>query len=141
MEPQAVLQQAHLKVTRTGAAVIRLLAERAPLSVPELCERLQENNIPANKTTVYRLLKKLAVAGVARELSLQPGILHFELNDQHRHHHHHLVCQSCRKVEHLAHEIVEKSVRKLETELARVTDFTDITHSLEFYGYCRQCRS
>jgi Fe2+ or Zn2+ uptake regulation protein len=142
MEPKAILRQYSLKATRTAEAVLSLLAGSDPLAVPDILRALAQQGITANKTTLYRLLRKLAEKRAVNELSLQPGVIHYELVALAAHdHHHHLICQSCRKVEHLAHELVETSVRKIEAELARVTEFADISHSLEFYGYCRQCRS
>lgn len=52
-----------------------------------------------------------------------------------RHHHHHIVCRTCGKIENVEACILGE----LEKMLAQ-KGYTDLSHSLEFFGVCESCR-
>ena len=51
-------------------------------------------------------------------------------------HHHHLVCLGCGAAQCLYY----CPVNEAELQQAAAADFQIVGHSLELYGYCRECR-
>jgi Fur family ferric uptake transcriptional regulator len=51
-------------------------------------------------------------------------------------HHHHLICTRCARVV----EIEECFPEEIERRIARANGFTGVTHRLEFFGVCPDCR-
>lgn len=52
-------------------------------------------------------------------------------------HHHHLVCRSCRK----AVEIQGPAVERWADQMAERHGFADVSHTVELFGTCAECRS
>src|SRR5262245_37417681 len=57
--------------------------------------RRQDSNV--GQTTVYRTLKLLTDAGLAREVRFGDGRAHYEHNYKHQHHDH-MICSECGKI-------------------------------------------
>lgn len=52
-------------------------------------------------------------------------------------HHHHLVCRSCGA----AVEVSGREVEAWAAEVAAEHGFSDVSHTIELFGTCTQCRS
>lgn len=84
--------------------------------------------------TVYRAMKVICDAGLAREADFGDGTARFEHKHGHDHHDH-LVCLKCGRFI----EVVEPRIEKLQENLARKHQFTAMSHKLQIFGFCKQC--
>jgi len=106
------------------------------LSTEELYLKLKESMPGIGFATVYRTLKLFAESGIAREIQFGDGQTRYE----HLHageHHDHLVCTRCGAIM----EFENKTIEKLQAEVARNHGFTITNHKLELYGICAKCKS
>src|SRR6185312_14073795 len=85
-------------------------------------------------TTVYRTLQALADAGevdVLRTVSGESVYRRCASED----HHHHLVCRRCGKAVEIAGPAVETWAQRVADEHG----YTDLSHTVEIFGLCRDC--
>lgn len=129
----AVLRKEKLRITTPRKALLELLVrETRPLSVEEIHHALGVDDY--DLVTVYRSLETFERAGIIQRIMLEKGKNLFELM-RHQHHHHHVICRKCHRAEPLDYCEAEK----LE-KLARDLGYTEISHVLELYGVCDECR-
>lgn len=130
------LSQNGLRLTRGRIAIVgELLTAPAPLTLSELHTRLKVQK--CDFATVFRFIRILEKKKLALRHAWNDRQPHYELGGlPHGHHHHHLICKSCRRVE----EIEACTVTTLERELARQKGYSDVSHSLEFFGVCPDCQ-
>lgn len=125
------LKQNQLRSTPRRLSLIKLLLQKQCLcDAHELLLALAPSFPTFNKTTLYRELERLTLAGLVRKEELGLGKSYYELNDFD--HHHHFVCEKCGKIEKI--------------ELKRCIDFELVPkrykvrdHSLKLYGSCQLC--
>ena len=86
-------------------------------------------------TTVFRTLRLLCEAGIAREVDLGCKVTRYELVFGHGHHDH-LVCTRCGKFV----EAMDNRIEKLQDKLCKRFGFLSEKHKLEIFGICRKCR-
>ncbi len=124
------------RITKIREAILNLLAKaKEPLSSVDIQALLENNRIPANKTTVYRELYFLQSQEMIRELKFSDAAKYYEIMPED--HHHHVVCVKCDKVEHV---VLEKDLDLQEKAIAKNKKFKILNHTLEFYGICRSCQ-
>jgi Fur family ferric uptake transcriptional regulator len=102
------------------------------LSAEELLRLAQKVRSDIGRTTVYRTLKLLTAAGLARELALE-GESRFERQYK-RDHHDHYICNSCGIFEFASEEI-----ERIQEETAAGIGFVIEGHHHQIYGICRKC--
>ena len=119
-----------------------LLRALLAAEVPQSLEQLQAAGAgfspagePPDFATVFRLMTLLEELRLARKVNLGRSSSHYELTDG-RHHRDHLVCTNCNVVTPLQGNC---PVEKLERQIARQHGWTQVTHSLEFFGLCGAC--
>ena len=105
-----------------------------PLSVDELFVLLKKKQCRVDKTTIYRNLEKLVAQGIASVTHFADKTAKYELARQDTHHHH-IVCTACGHMED-----VELDEHRLTDVVKQKTSFGDISHRLEFFGTCKDCR-
>ena len=126
------------KLTKTRRAVIEMLClSHRLLTAPDIQERLNQKGIAVNKTSVYRELEFLTSKKIIQQVSISPGVTHYE-SALHSHHHH-LVCTDCGNITDIDTKDLEKQVQNIKTK-ARQQGFAVQNHSLEFYGLCANCK-
>jgi Fur family ferric uptake transcriptional regulator len=88
--------------------------------------------------TVFRFIQILEKKNLVQRHTWNDRQLRYEIvaPQLDGHHHHHLICKTCHRVE----EIEACTVASLERELAKQKGYTDLTHSLEFFGVCPKCQ-
>jgi Fe2+ or Zn2+ uptake regulation protein len=129
-----VLRQRGHRITEPRRALLEILiAEHGPFSAEDLHRRLGEAG--GDPVTVYRGLATLEEAGLVRRCDFGDGVYRYEYSAG-EHHHHHVICRGC------------GSVRTLEVcfageleEIAREMGYSDVTHSLEIFGWCSACQN
>ena len=97
--------------------------------------RLVKNQDPTiGQTTVYRTLKLLTEAGLAREVRFGDGVTHYEHNYKHQHHDH-MICSSCGKII----EFFSAELEAIQDAMAAKHKFEVQQHLLRIIGLCAQC--
>ncbi len=123
------------RLTKTRKAIIEALSENhCFLTKAEIVQKLQSKKIKPNRSTLYRELIFLAKNQIVRKNTIN-GIDYFEIPKDH---HHHLVCINCNSIKKVE---LSNQLEKQEKQIAKQNKFKIINHSLEFYGYCRNCQA
>ena len=105
------------------------------LSSEDLYRLVREQDTNIGQTTVYRTLKLLAEAGLAREVRFGDGITHYEHNYKHEHHDH-MICSQCGKII----EFYSAELEALQDAMAAKHKFEVTQHLLRIIGFCADCR-
>ena len=124
-----------LKYTRQREAVAEVFfSSNGHLSAEELYMKVAKAHPGVGLTTVYRTLKLLTEAGLAKERRFGEPQGVFEKEDGSRHHDH-LICTRCGRII----EFKEPSIEKMQEDVARRYGFAVTDHKMELYGLCRNC--
>lgn len=131
------LKRKDLKLTNQRKAILLTFwACEGHLSPEELYAQVQTKNPHIGQATVYRTLKLLVDAGLAKEVHFTKDspILYERVLD--RSHHDHLICESCG----LNMEVMDPQIERLQEELAEKHGFRLTGHRMNLYGLCPSCR-
>jgi len=124
-----------MRTTRQRAAVAQALGEAETFrSAQHIHEVLRGTGERVGLTTVYRTLQAMADAGEVDVLRGDGEAMYRRCRSDD--HHHHLVCRSCGTTVELAAADVETWT----AAVARRHGFTDVSHTVEVFGVCRDCR-
>lgn len=123
-----------VRSTRQRAAIGALLNRTDEFkSAQDLHDELKRAGEGIGLTTVYRTLQSMAASGEVDVLRSDTGeAVYRRCSDGH---HHHLVCQSCG----FTVEVQAGAVEAWATEIADEHGFTNVHHTVEVFGDCRQC--
>ena len=105
------------------------------LTSEDLYWLVQKKDASVGHTTVYRTLKLLTEAGLAREVRFGDNKTYYEHHFNHEHHDH-MICTECGKV-------IEFFSEKLEAAQDAMSDkykFKPTHHSLRIWGLCEECQ-
>lgn len=131
MNKQNILKEKGLKTTTARIAVLNLLEEENnPTDVITIAKGLSDQ---ADQATVYRTLEILTNKGIINRLEFGEGKYRYEIQ---KNHHHHLICTNCNKIEDVEGELIgeiEKGIKEKKGFLVK-------SHSLEFFGLCKNCQ-
>ncbi len=106
------------------------------LTMEDLYWLVQKEDPSVGQTTVYRTLKLLAEAGLAREVRFGDGKTYYEHHYNHEHHDH-LICTECGEVI----EFFSPEIEELQDKTAAEFGFRLTNHSLRMWGVCSECQS
>ena len=134
-----LLRERGLRMTANRRHILQaLLAATVPRSLEQI-QAAAAGYSPRQEApdfaTVFRMMALLEELRVARRVHLGRPTSHYELTDG-RHRRDHLVCTDCGRVTPLEGAC---PVEKLERQIARDHGYTELTHSLEFFGRCGPC--
>lgn len=104
------------------------------LTSEDLYWLVQKEDPSVGHTTVYRTLKLLTEAGLAREVRFGDNKTYYEHHYDHEHHDH-LICTSCGKVV----EFFSQQIEELQDNIAEQHGFKLSHHSLRMWGICEAC--
>ena len=96
---------------------------------------VQKQDPTVGHTTVYRTLKLLTDAGLAREVRLGDGRTYYEHHYNHEHHDH-MICTECGKVI----EFFSAELEAMQDKMADKYNFKPTHHSLRILGICEDCQ-
>ena len=135
----ALLRGKGLRMTANRRAILQvLLNAREPMSLEQIqhdaLRHVSDGDAP-DFATVFRMMTVMEELKLARKVNLGRASSHYELIDS-QHHRDHLVCTDCGTVTPLEGIC---PVERLERQIARKHGFTQLTHSLEFFGRCGEC--
>ena len=105
------------------------------LSIEDLYRLVQREDPTVGQTTVYRTLKLLTEAGLAREVRFGDGRTHYEHNYKHQHHDH-MICSECGKII----EFFSAELEALQDAMAEQHGFEITQHLLRIIGRCADCQ-
>src|SRR5678816_1292870 len=103
------------------------------MTTDPMSEKKQDPTV--GQTTVYRTLKLLTEAGLAREVRFGDGRAHFEHNYKHQHHDH-MICSECGKII----EFFSAELEAIQDQMAAKHKFEVTQHLLRIIGICAECR-
>jgi Fur family ferric uptake transcriptional regulator len=130
------IQRAGLKRTAQRELILEVfLRTEEHLSSEDLYRLVQREDPAIGQTTVYRTLKLLTDAGLAREVRFGDGRTRYEHNYKHPHHDH-MICTECGKTI----EFFSADLEKLQDKIAARHKFEITNHTLRMFGYCADCR-
>lgn len=131
------IQKAGLR--RTGQRDLILetfLKTEDHLTSEDLYWLIHKQDPTVGHTTVYRTLKLLTEAGLAREVRFGDNKTYYE-HHYDQEHHDHLICTQCGKVI----EFFSPEIEDLQEQTAEKFGFKLSHHSLRMWGLCPDCRS
>lgn len=105
------------------------------VTAEDLYKKINRKHKDIGLTTVYRTLKLLKKSGLATESVFADHLTRYEpLSEED--HHDHLVCLDCG----LITEFEDSKLERLQEKIADEFGFYTISHKMDLYGYCRNCR-
>ncbi len=124
-----------LRPTRQRIAVAEALASVDDFrSAQQIHDLLGRRGEPVGLATVYRTLQRLAEAGEVDLLRTEDGEAVYRACSGA--HHHHLVCRHCGRTVEVEGPAVERWTRSMAAEHG----YDDVSHTLEIFGTCPECR-
>ncbi len=133
-EFKLILSSLSQRITEPRLDILSILkSNHNPLTISEIHGKLK--NKKTDLATVYRTINLFAGLRIVNEIDFKDEFKRYELIYD-RHHHHHIVCRKCRNVEN-----VETCMLDELENLLKKKGYSEISHSLEFFGLCRNCRN
>ena len=127
---------AGVRATRQRGAITALLDTVEEFrSAQELHDELRRRGANIGLTTVYRTLQALAAADLVDMVRTDTGESVYRRCAA-PHHHHHLVCRECGS----AVEVSGREVESWAAEVAAAHGFSEVSHTIELFGRCADCR-
>jgi len=106
------------------------------LDADEVLSNIKNKGSKASRATVYRTLDLLVESGLVEKIDLGEGRSAYEHTAGHSHHDH-IVCLRCGKIQ----EFEEPLIEQLQKWACEKASFKPVGHSLNIYGYCKDCVS
>ena len=124
-----------MRITRNRLQILEaLLRAERPLSLDEIQARV-DGDAP-DYATVFRVMTMLESLQIAQKVHLNRSCSYYELVNPQRHYDH-IICTECGRVTVMIDSCpVEKVERKIEEQYG----FSELRHSLEFFGKCWECK-
>ena len=130
------IQKQGLKRTAQRDLILDVfLQTEGHLSGDDLYRLVREKDQSVGQTTVYRTLRLLTDAGLAREVRFGDGRAHYEHNYKHQHHDH-MICKECGKII----EFYSPELEAIQDAMAAKHRFELTSHLLRMIGICAECR-
>ncbi|MCL2178365.1 MAG: transcriptional repressor [Proteobacteria bacterium] len=108
--------------------------EEGHISIEELCAKVRRMDARISVATVYRTMRLLAESGLVHPHHFTGGHTRYEVAGEH---HDHLICTRCGSIV----EFEDKQIETLQAAVARRHDFFILSHKMEIYGLCKDCRA
>ncbi|WP_280790944.1 transcriptional repressor [Blastococcus sp. TF02A_35] len=124
------------RTTRQRTAVQAVFAHLDGFhSAQEVHARLRASGDSVGLSTVYRAVQSLADDGELDSIRTDTGeALYRRCSPRH---HHHLVCRDCGRTV----EVEGPAVERWAGQVADEHGFADVSHTLEIFGTCAECRA
>ena len=130
------LQRAGLKRTAQRDLILDVFVRTEEhMSSEDLYNLVKQEDPTVGHTTVYRTLKLLVEAGLAREVRFGDGRTRYEHNYKHPHHDH-MICTGCGHTI----EFFSAELEAMQDEIMAKHGFKPIQHSLRLFGLCAKCK-
>lgn len=124
------------RITEPRRAVLEWIAQVAvPFTTETIVADLTKRPGPSSRATIYRMVEWLCVHGWIVRVHSDP--VHNTYTRLFPGHHHTLVCTRCGTSVIIGGCTVEVLLASVVAD----ADFEVLGHTLELYGYCKECRS
>jgi Fur family ferric uptake transcriptional regulator len=131
---EELIKENNLSLTEPRKNILGfLLKNHGPFSVDEIHNGI--GNKSCDLATVYRCIVQFENSNLVERRYLGGEILRYEYKDI-DHHHHHIVCRICKSVSKMKYCFISET-----EQMIRDKGYSDITHSLEFFGVCAKCNA
>lgn len=131
------IQKAGLRKTAQRDLILDIfLRTEEHLTSEDLYWLVQKKDPNVGHTTVYRTLKLLTEAGLAREVRFGDNKTYYEHHYNHEHHDH-MICTECGRVI----EFFSQDIESLQDQMADKFGFRLSHHSLRMWGVCSDCQN
>ncbi|MBN2875978.1 MAG: transcriptional repressor [Spirochaetales bacterium] len=131
------LRERGLKMTHARETVLTaFLSLESHVSADAIHEAARKLDPGIGQATVFRTIKLLTDAGLAREACRDDNARLYEHAWNHAHHDH-LTCVECGAVV----EFVDSSIERAQEAVYRRFGFVSSGHRLELYGICPGCQA
>ena len=132
-EFKSILNSCSQRITNPRLEILSALKlNHDPLTISEIHGKLGSKK--TDLATVYRTINLFTELGIVNEIDFKDEFKRYELIYD-RHHHHHIVCRKCKRIENVETCVLDDLEKFLNKK-----GYTDISHSLEFFGICQNCR-
>jgi Fur family ferric uptake transcriptional regulator len=132
---ETYLREHGQKLTGPRVAVLdAFLRLERHVTADELFSAARQIDPTIGQATVFRTIKLLANAGLAREACPDEGARRYEHAFRHAHHDH-LICLGCGAVV----EFQDTSIEKAQEKIYHAHGYKPSGHRLELQGYCPAC--
>jgi Fur family peroxide stress response transcriptional regulator len=129
------LRAHHFKLTPQRLAIVRILCRsNGHPNVDMIYQQLQGDFPTMSLATVYRNVMIVKSLGEVLELGFPDGSNRYDGNKPYPHPH--MICVQCRKI--IDPDLA--TLKDLTEEVVGETGFSIISHRLDFFGVCRECR-
>jgi Fur family ferric uptake transcriptional regulator len=122
--------------TKRDFIVEVFLRQPGHISADELVDRIRREDSRISRATIYRTLRWMVGARIARRVDFGEGRFRFEHAYRHPRHFH-LVCKQC----HQSFEFLSSDVEALVEEVAAARHFAADQSVLQIFGTCEACRA
>ncbi len=124
------------KITPQRMAIAGVLArDTGHPSVEEIFEQVRKDFPTMSLATAYRNVLLIKSLGEALEIGFPDGSNRYDGNKPYPHPH--VVCIKCKKI--IDPEL--SSLKDLTEEVTAETGFAVLSHRLDFFGFCPDCRN
>jgi Fur family transcriptional regulator, ferric uptake regulator len=132
-----LLREHGMRITKNRTRILdALLQADKPLSLDEIQSRAGLKGSVPDYATVFRVMALLESLQVAQKVHLNRSCSYYELLDP-RQHYDHIICTECGNVTVMVDSCpVEKVQRQIEQQYG----YSEVRHSLEFFGKCWRCK-
>jgi Fur family transcriptional regulator, ferric uptake regulator len=132
-----LLREHGMRITKNRTRILdALLQADKPLSLDEIQSRARLKGSVPDFATVFRVMTLLESLQVAQKVHLNRSCSYYELLDPQQHYDH-IICTECGNVTVMVDSCpVEKVQRQIEQQYG----YSEIRHSLEFFGKCWRCK-
>lgn len=132
-EFKLILNARSQRITSSRLEILAILkSNHNPLTMSEIHKKIRNTKI--DLATVYRTINLFTGLGIVNEIDFKDEFKRYELIYD-RHHHHHIVCRKCKRIEN-----VEACILDDVEKLLNKKGYSEISHSLEFFGICENCK-
>ncbi|MGQ9667871.1 MAG: Fur family transcriptional regulator [Anaerolineae bacterium] len=142
-DPEQRFQQLQQKFRNLGyrltpqrLALLRLIAEsQGHPSAKDLFDEIRAQYPTTSLATIYKTLNILKELDEVLELGFSDDDNRYDGNKPYPHPH--IICIRCRKIVDFDRDVITD----LESQLAAASGFEIVSHRLDFYGLCPECRA
>lgn len=136
MNPREELEKHNLRVTKARLAVLSILkGEGRPLTLDNIKQKLVEEGVSINLSTIYRILEQFENSRILlKSTPIPPFHPLYEYRDEN--HSHHLICTRCGEIL----LIEDCPIDQYEERIAKEKGYIINTHRFELYGLCGKCQ-
>jgi Fur family ferric uptake transcriptional regulator len=133
-----LLKEKGYKITKQRELVLEVFVSNPNkhMTSEEIYNCIKLSNPDVGLATVYRTIQLFLDLKLIDSLTLNDGIVRYELsNEEEQHHHHHLICEKCNKVIEMKEDLLED----VEEKCCQLYHFKITNHFVKFYGICEEC--